>query len=163
MSDLIGVELGGYRVTSYLARGGFAEAYLVEGPEGAAVLKLGRERGGSADETAAYALADATALVDGSALSVERDAVDAILLADVVYGSNPEAWSALARTLRRLCGPETAVVLSHTRRAGVGRDAFLRAARREGLEARRATRERRDAGELGTSVTETYVLWLAKG
>ena len=88
---------------------------------------------------------------------------DAILLADVVYGSNPEAWSALARTLRRLCGPETAVVLSHTRRAGVGRDAFLRAARREGLEARRATRERRDAGELGTSVTETYVLWLAKG
>ena len=88
---------------------------------------------------------------------------DAILLADVVYGSNPEAWSALARTLRRLCGPETAVVLSHTRRAGVGRDAFLRAARREGLEARRATRERRDAGELGSSVTETYVLWLAKG
>ena len=88
---------------------------------------------------------------------------DAILLADVVYGSNPEAWSALARTLRRLCGPATAVVLSHTRRAGVGRDAFLRAARREGLEARRATRERRDAGELGSSVTETYVLWLAKG
>ena len=58
---------------------------------------------------------------------------DAILLADVVYGSNPEAWSALARTLRRLCGPETAVVLSHTRRAGVGRDAFpARASRGSG-------------------------------
>ena len=59
---------------------------------------------------------------------------DAILLADVVYGENDATWRALARTLRALAGPETAVILSHARRGdGAAMETFRASAERAGF------------------------------
>ena len=90
-----------------------------------------------------------------------RKKKSSILVAVEVRRDQPHAVRLLRHPLGEL-GRAAQLVQAPVRALGALR-VVLRAARREGLEARRATRERRDAGELGSSVTETYVLWLAKG
>ena len=43
-------------------------------------------------------------------------ALDAVLLSDVVYGSDPGQWEKLVATLRAACGPRTLVLQAETRR-----------------------------------------------
>jgi hypothetical protein len=99
-----------------------------------AALALLRRRGGGEDDdggsggegnsstSTSTSTSSTTSTSTSSTSSSSNDAtdssdhLDAVLLTDVIYGSDPGAWEALAATLRAAAGPRTLVAQAETRR-----------------------------------------------
>lgn len=139
--DPIGQEVAGYRIEAPLATGGFSRVYVARGANGdEAIVKLGRERGGSRANTRARFAAPALAVVLGSVATRMRSVgpadvdltlrCEAELLRSVPGGILPRllAEGELARrpalVLERLRGPSLRELFEKGER--VAPEVFLR-------------------------------------